>query len=186
MPSRPFVATVLALLALLAGCSEQTEGSPSPDDSSNPTVTTEQSTEEETTTSAPGTQGGLADLQPCDVLEAGDLAGLQLTGGEELELGGARVCEYRREGPTLNESFTVSLGLLDDQGLDDLNAPTIDPLPNIGSHEAVSFVDAIGNCGVAIAVGDSARVETSAIGGEQQQACQLANQLATLVEPRLP
>lgn len=186
MTVRPLVATVVAFAALLAGCSESTGGSPTPgDEPPNQSVTTEPSTEE-TTTSEPGTEGGIAELQPCEVLDAADLSALQLTGGEELKLGGARVCEYRREGATINESFTVGLGILDDQGLDDLNAPTIEPLPKIGSHEAVSFVDEIGNCGVAIGVGDSSRVETSATGGDQQQACQLASQLATLVEPRLP
>ncbi|HEX6357749.1 DUF3558 family protein [Actinophytocola sp.] len=188
MPSRPQVVTVtvVALLALLAGCSQQMEGSPAPgDDSSNPTATTEPSTEE-TPSSEPSSKPSLADLQPCDVIEASDLASLQLTSGREEKAGGARVCLWRREGATINDSYTVSLGLLNDQGLDDLNAPTIEPLPKLGSHEAVSFVDSLGTCGIAIAVGDSSRAETSASGGDQQQACQLAAQLATFLERRLP
>jgi hypothetical protein len=182
--SRPLVATVAAFLVLLAGCSETTGGSPSPGDQTNPTDTTQGSTEE-TTSSEPSAAPDLADLKPCDVLDASELAALQLTGGKEEEVLGSRRCQWRREGATGGDSYTVSVGLVDDQGLAELNVPQKQPT-TVGSHEAVTFVDSGGNCGVAIAVGDTSRVETSATGGDQNQACQLAAQLATAIEPKLP
>lgn len=174
---RPLVAA--ALLVLLAACSSTTQGSPSPGDGP-----TNQTTEE--TTTAEQEPDGLAAIQPCDLLDAAGAAGLQLTGGQELSLGGARVCEYRREGATLNESFTVSVALWDNQGLDALNASNVQELPDLGSHKAVSFVDAAGACGVGIGVGDKSRVDSSAVGGDQELGCQLATQLATIVERKLP
>jgi hypothetical protein len=181
--SRPLVATVATFLVLLAGCSTTTGGSPSAgNDPTNPT--TAESTEE-TPSSEPSESGGLAEVQPCELLDSGEAAQLQLTGGNEVKVGSARTCEYRHEGATLNESFSVAIGLQDDKGLDELNAPTIEPL-NLGSHEAVSFVDSTGTCGVAIAVGDTSRVETSALGGDKEQACAAASQVATIIEPKLP
>jgi hypothetical protein len=184
VPSRPLVATVATFLVLLAGCAEKTEGSPSAGDQQNPTGTTEQSTEE-TPSSEPSTAPGLADLKPCELLDANELAALQLTGGEEEEVLGSRRCQWRREGATINDSYTVSVGLLNDEGVGDLNAPQKQPT-TVGSHEAVSFVDSAGNCGIGIAIGDDSRVETSATGNDQNQACQLAAQLATAIEPKLP
>jgi uncharacterized protein DUF3558 len=185
VPASSRVAVVVTLLALLAGCAESTQGSPSPGDEPDPT-TTAGTSPSETATSEPDGGDGLAAIEPCELLDQSDLGAMQLTGGNEVKLGSARTCDYRREGATLNESFTVSLALWDDQGLDALNAPTKQQLPDIGSHKAVSFVDAAGVCGTAIGVGSSSRVDSSATGGDGQQACQIAEQLATIVERKLP
>ncbi|TDV40049.1 DUF3558 domain-containing protein [Actinophytocola oryzae] len=183
MRSSPVVATAVALFALLAGCTEQTSGDPSA--SGEPTGTSEQPTDEPTTTPSES-GGGVADLQPCDILEPADVQGLQLTGGEEKEVSGARVCRYRYEGATLNDSFTVSVELFDGIGLDDLNVDDIQPM-KVGGHDGASFTDPGGGCGVSIGVTDTSRVDNTAVGGENQElACRLATQLATAVEKRLP
>jgi uncharacterized protein DUF3558 len=188
VPSSRSVAVVVTLLALLAGCAESTQGSPSPggEPDSTGTSSTPSTSSAGTSTSEPDGGDGLAAIEPCGILDQSDLGAMQLTGGNEVKLGSARTCDYRREGATLNESFTVSLALWDNQGLDKLNAPTKQQLPDIGSHKAFSFVDAGGVCGTAIGVGDSSRVDSSATGGDEQQACQLAAQLATIVERKLP
>lgn len=185
MSYRPAVALVAALLALVAGCTQQTSGDPSPGsggttDSSSPPPTTE--------SSEPGgsTEGGLADLKPCEVLDDADLAALELTGGDEERIGEVRICRYRHDGATLNESFTVSVELFDNIGLADLNAKNIQELPNIGDHEAASFFDPTGGCGVSLGVTETSRVDNTAIGGDEELACQFATQLATLVERKLP
>ena len=184
MRSRPVVATVAALLVLLAGCTERTSGDPSA--SGSPTSASEQTTDEPTSTSE-DSGGGVADLKPCDVLQSEDLQALGLTGGEETESNGARACRYRHEGATLNDTLTVSVELFDSVGLADLNTDNIQELPKIGSHEAKSWTDSLGACGVSLGVTDSSRIDNTAIGGENQQlACQLATQLATAVERRLP
>lgn len=187
MSSRPVAAAFAALLVLLAGCSERTEGSPSPgDDPTSQEQTTGQSTDEPTSESSEaGTDGGLADVEPCELLDDSDLAALQLTPEGE-KTSGTRGCDYRREGPTLDESFAVGISLYDDQGLDDLNAENIQPLPNIGSHEAASFTELSGDCGITIVVSENSRVDVGATGGDVQLGCQLTTQLATVVERKLP
>jgi hypothetical protein len=183
VPSKPLVATVATLLLVLAGCSERTAGDPSAGgEPPASTVTTDEPTSE--SSGAPA-DGGTADLQPCDMLDQADLSALQLTGGEEKKVGSARVCRYQRDGATLNETFTVSVELFDHQSMGDLNAPDITPLDAIGGHEAKKFTDDTGTCGVSLGVGRS-RVDNTAVGGDQQLGCQLAEQLATTVAPKLP
>jgi hypothetical protein len=178
---------VATFLVLLTGCSQKTQGSPSASDDQTGQTTTEQTTDESPPeTSESGTEG-VAGLQPCDVLDDTDLGALGLTGGDEKDVAGARVCRYRHEGASLNETFTVSVELFDSLGLADLNASNIQQLPKIGTHEAASFIDPSGGCGVSVGVTDKSRVDNTASGGsDQQQACQLATQLATVVESKLP
>lgn len=183
MSSRALVATAAALLALVAGCTEQTSGDPSA--SGQPTNATEPPSQETSTTEEGG--GGVADLKPCDLLQSDDLQALGLTEGEEREVSGVRTCRYRHEGATLNDTLTVSVELFDGIGLDEINADNVQRLPNIGDHEAASFTDPGGGCGVSIGVTKSSRIDNTASGGENDQlACQLATQLATAVERRLP
>lgn len=174
MSSKHLVTAAATLLVLLSGCSE----------ANNKTGTTEEDTEE-TTSGKPSPRSVLADFQPCALVDSATLAALQLTGGEEDKILGARICRWHREGTTVKDLYTVSLGLLDERALSDLNAPQKQPT-TIGSHEAVTFVDAAGNCGVGIAVTETSRVETSATGGDQEVACRLSNQLAKAIEPKLP
>jgi uncharacterized protein DUF3558 len=183
--SRPLVVIAATFLVLLAGCTEQTSGAPSA--TGSPTSASEQGSDETTTTTEDqGGGGGVADLKPCDILESSDLQALQLTGGDEKESNGARACRYRREGATLNDTLTVSVELFDELGLDDLNTDNIQKT-TIGDHEAASWTDPLGACGMSIGVTDSSRIDNTAVGGENQQlACQLATQLATAVEKRLP
>jgi hypothetical protein len=190
--SRPLLAAAAALLVLLSGCSEQTGGTPTAggDGTVDRTITTDP--DAPTESSEPSSTGGdepsgLADVDPCGLVDQAGLDSLGLTGGEEKEIGGARVCRWRHDGASLNESFTVSVEVFDSNGLADLAENTnVQQLPKVGAHDAVSFVDAAGVCGVSLGVGEDARVDSTAVGGEQQQGCRLATQLATLVEPKLP
>jgi hypothetical protein len=191
--ARTLLAATAALLVLLAGCSEQTQGSPSagaeptagqptstaPDTSTEPTEPTEPS-------SGTDDPSGLADVDPCGLVDDAALGSMGLTGGEEKTLGEARVCRYRHDGATLNESFTVSVELFATRGLADIVGTDIKQLPKIGAHDATSFVGPTGSCGVSLGVGESSRVDNTAVGGAQQQACQFAARLAALVEPNLP
>lgn len=190
--SRPLLAAAAALLVLLSGCSEQTGGTPTAggDGTVDRTITTDP--EAPTETGEPSSTGGeepsgLADVDPCGLVDQAGLDSLGLTGGEKKEIGGARVCRWRYDGASLNESFTVSVEVFDSNGLADLAENTdVQQLPKVGAHDAASFVDAAGVCGVSLGVGEDARVDSTAVGGDQQQGCQLATRLATLVEPKLP
>jgi len=189
--SRPLLAATAALLLLLAGCAEQTQGNPTPggtDTSVDRTITTDPDapTESSDPPTTGGEPGGLADVDPCGLVDQAALGTIGLTGGEEKTLGEARVCRYRHDGPTLDESFTVSVELFDTRGLADIVGTNVQQLPKIGAHDATSFIGPTGSCGVSLGVGESSRVDNTAVGGNQQQGCTLAAQLAALVEPKLP
>lgn len=184
MRSRRVVAVVATLLLLVAGCTEQTSGDPS----AGPPVTGgNESPEEEPSPSTEESGGGVADLDPCGILQSGDLQELGLSDGEEKEVSGVRVCRYRHEGATLDDSLTVSVELFDGIGLDEINADNVQRLPNIGDHEAASFTDPGGGCGISIGITESSRIDNTAEGGTNEQlACQFVTELAAAVERRLP
>jgi hypothetical protein len=185
--SRSILAAAATFVVLLAGCSQQTGGSPSAgDDPTGQPGTTEQSSEEPTTESSEPS-GDFADIAPCELVGDSDLAGMGLSSGQEKTVGqGTRTCEWRREGPTLNETFTVGVALFERVGLDDIVGTDTQRLPNIGSHEAARYTGTTGGCGVSLGVTSTSRVDSTATGGELEQACQLATELATLIEPKLP
>jgi uncharacterized protein DUF3558 len=179
------VAVAAALMVALAGCADPTSGTATPGDDLPATSTTTATTEPTTSESEP-TGGGLADVDPCALVPQAAATSIGLTGGEPRTVGEARVCRYRHDGATLNESFTVSVEVFSGRGLADIVGTDIQPRADIGTHKVVSFVSPTGNCGVSIGVGDSARVDNTAVGGDQQQGCQLAGKLAAAVEPELP
>lgn len=179
-------AACAVLVLLIAGCSEQTDDASS-DGDERPTTTTEADAPPATDTPSetPDTSG-LAGVQPCDIVDAAGAASLGLTDGVSKTLGEARVCQWRYEGATLDQSFTVSLALFETRGLAAIVGTEITTLPDVGTHPAASFVAPGGSCGVSVGVGDDARVDSTATGGDPQQACDLAAQLAALAEPNLP
>jgi hypothetical protein len=185
-PRRPLAVSVAALLILLVGCSEQLQGSPSPGDAPANQSTTEQTTEAATTSSPPAGNAGIAGLQPCELVDGAALSALDLTSGVQKTVGGIRVCRYQLDGATLNETFTVSVELFDNQGLANLSAENVQSLPDIGTHEAASFSDATGTCGVSLGVGAASRVDNTAVGGDHGLGCEVAARLAAVVEPKLP
>lgn len=183
--------TLLAVLAVgLVGCSDETGGTALPSDQ----VTDERTTEPteptgRTTSSEPNSGGGAtSDLEPCSLLSEDGKAQLGVTGGQERKVGQARNCRWRLEGDTGAGSFTLDVAIYDELGIKDVVGSDIKPVPTVGSHEAVQYVPPAAGCAVAVAVSDSSRVDTQAVGSAQQQqrACELALELARLIEPELP
>lgn len=174
--------SVAAAVFGLAGCAEETSGSARPNPTSDPTTA---ATEQSETTTTEEQAGGLADVEPCDLLPASGATQLGLTEGTESSIGQGRTCRWRFEGTTLDDTFTVDLVLYDERGIDEVVGTNITPT-TIGGHDAVTFNDSTGGCIVSIAVGDTSRVDSLATGGNLQRGCELANQLASAVEPQLP
>lgn len=186
-------AVAAAIVLGLAGCADETAGNATPGDETSagrpsiPDGTESTEPGEETSSTEPGSgDNPVAELEPCDLVSAEAAAEVGLTGGEAGETGRARDCRYRYEGATVDDSFTVGVAIFDELGLDDVVGSNVKPVPTVGSHDAVTYSPPAGGCAVSMAVGESSRVDTQAIGGDDQKACQLAMQLATLVEPELP
>ncbi|MPZ80546.1 MAG: DUF3558 domain-containing protein [Actinophytocola sp.] len=184
-------AMAAALVLGLAGCSEETPGDATPGEetsTSRPTLPGEGTEPSEDTTSTEPDSGEspLAELKPCDIVSADGADQLGLTEEEVADFGDGRVCVWRYEGANVSDSYNVQLELFDEKAIGDVVGTNVKPVPAVGSHEAVTYVDPAGGCAVAIEAGPTSRVDTRVVGGEERKACQLAMQLATLVEPELP
>lgn len=178
---------VAAAALVLAGCSQQTAGSAEPggDTGGNtgaPTIPGGETTGQSTDSSAPGGDSGTADLQPCDMLTGAEQAQLQISGGAEDEVGPERLCQWTASG-----SHTVSVGIADELGLDDVQSSGQKTPMKVGSHDAVQFTGGVSSCAVALGVTGTSRVDViSAANGDEAKACTIAKQAAALVEPKLP
>jgi hypothetical protein len=177
---------MVAVLALgLVGCSEETPGDATASESTNrPTIPTEggdTGTDEPTETSESG-GSGTVDLQPCDLLTSDEQATFNLGAGVEDEVGPARACQWQASG-----EHTITIGVIDDLGLDQVQSSGSTQSMKIGSHDAVQYTGGVSACAFAIGVTDSSRVDvTGAANGDTTEACAVAKQAAQLVEPKLP
>jgi uncharacterized protein DUF3558 len=154
-----WVAPVAALLVLLAGCVGQTR-------SASP----------------------LGHLEPCDLLDAAGRSALGVTEGHPADMGSIRACSWHREDAVPGDDFEIFVQLFDANDSFDSSAPYYQPLLSIGSHRAFRYIDPDGSC----MIGIGARApgwwltESGVAGGDPRQRCHLADQLAALIEPKLP
>lgn len=180
------VPVLVALIGGTTACSGKTNGSAIPGSTTEPQSTG--STPTGRTTSGRPTSGNqLAGKDPCSLLTSAGQAQLGVSGGEKRDVGSARTCRWRLRGPDVTLIFDV--GITEKFGIKDLPADlTINPLPNVGSRKAVQNPAKQGGaCSVIMDVTDSSRVDTTVVAGtDVQKACDLALQMAKLVEPELP
>lgn len=174
-----------ALVGLLglAACTSKTPGTgtTTPPPSSQPPAAT---------SSAASSGSALASIQPCDLLTSGEISKNDLSGQEESNDSGARSCTWDNDTFDDGLGYTVGDDVRDTQGLADINADgyTVSDDP-VGHHQGKLAQQTNGDgCFVAIGVGTSARVDVvvSTSSANVQQSCDLANQFAKLIEPKLP
>jgi hypothetical protein len=185
---RRLLVPALAVLAVgLVGCSEKTAGTALPGEDTTTTTTTgtTETAQPPSSTESGGGDSPLADVAPCELLTEQGAAALGAGPGEEEQVGEARTCQWRVDGATLADSFTLDLGLYDERGTGDVQGTNVQE-KTIGRHQAVTYTDPTGLCAVSIATSETSRVDVFATGGDEQRGCQLAAQLADLVEPQLP
>ncbi len=180
----PLVAVVAVLAVCLAGCSQQTPGDATAADATNrPTIPTgDTSTAPPPESTGSGTGSGTAALRPCDLLSSADQATFDVGPGVEEKIGSARACQWQASG-----RHTITVGIFDDLGLDDVVSSGATTPMKVGSHAAVQASGGVSTCAIAIGVTDSSRVDVSGVaGGDMTAACAVAKQAAELVEPKLP
>lgn len=177
------VAVAATALASLSACGGEEPGTPSAAE----TTINGSSTSPETSapTSTPTDTGpDLVELAPCELLTADERAQLELPEGKPDTLGGSPFCQWNKGAG--NGTVGVALNL--DAGLDDLNTTdrTVTELP-IGDHQGRRLEHNVpGFCDVDIAITDSSSVTVGAVHDQTAPACELAEQVARLVEPKLP
>jgi len=122
-------------------------------------------------------------MQACALLTTADVTPLGATGpGEEFDTSKeSRGCTYQKSG-----SFTVGASIFDTLGIKDVtDRGTLKPL-TVGSHEAVQGMSG-GLCAIAIKTGETSRVEaTGQTNADAQKSCELAHQVAEILEKKLP
>jgi hypothetical protein len=182
---RSLLVPVLAVLALgLVGCSEETPGDATAGDGTNrPTIPGgDTPTDVPTESSEPGGGSGTADLVPCDLLSASELATFDVGAGVEEEIGPARTCLWQASGQQ-----TISVGVIDELGVADVQSSGAKEPTTVGAHDAVQYAGPLGACAIAIGVTETSRVDvTGSAGGDMTKACGVAKQAAELVEAKLP
>jgi predicted small secreted protein len=189
---------VLPLLAAavfgLAACNSTTTGTGTPAATNGGSAPSSSDAGSSSSTSegsgSPSGEGGLASVQPCSLVSSSALSQYQLTPSGTSNADGARSCDYHRPVDINGQNgAAVGIDVRDSQGLKDIAATGYTVTDdNIGSHQGKQAqLNAGGGCFVAIGVGDSARVDVQVSAtANTTQACQLANALAKVVEPRLP
>lgn len=175
----------LVVLIVVPGCSDESgEAGPT----SQP-VTTPPST------SGAALGGALAGLVACDLLTAADVKQFGVTKpGKALgELGGAGTngCQWARSSSPSRSAMAFSIGIRPGQGIDsvDIGQGTVTdgdfegrPARQLREHQGP------GDCMLAISVGKAGRVDVGVndTDDDTDNACEVVNKIATIIEPKLP
>jgi hypothetical protein len=120
----------------------------------------------------------LASVQPCSLVTLDDQARLGLDPGKSNNTAKSRGCEWSK-----GTSYAVAIYLDGSQPIEAAGVNGVTVLP-LQSHDAVQTPpDGLG-CGIEIAISKTSSVAVNV--SNVANACQLAQQYAGLIEPRLP
>ncbi|TLW90359.1 DUF3558 domain-containing protein [Saccharomonospora piscinae] len=177
-----FMVGVLPLL-ICSGCASGEQGFAQP---KTPMATSSSGT---TTTGLSSAAPVSASIDPCDLLSSEDLAEAGNFEPKYDEGGGARSCYWQRSGADGGDGFTFAVNVRDAQSVDtvkDLGAGLV----NLEVNErpaVISKKPKFGDCTLALKLDEQSRVDV-AIPGEDEtdEACEVAETIAGMIEPRLP
>jgi hypothetical protein len=131
-----------------------------------------------------------AALDPCSLLTIKDISQYGTFRGPTVhDLGGAHSCTYLRNLASASDfGLTVSINMRDKQGVSTMNKLDGDRIAGkINGRDSVEAkAPKQGGCVVALAAGDTARVDVSVTSNDPGKACEVAEGLAAIIEPRMP
>lgn len=184
-PARPLSGLLLGISVLLASCSSGLSGRPSPAQPSTTVVIAPSTGPQASTSTGPTKPQSLDSIAPCSLLGSGDLAAVGATRApEENKIGTSRRCVVR-----LPDLRVVSVGLRSNTGLAQLDDQGLTRDITVGSHSGKEQRTTNGiECIVVLGVSDTSRVDVSATSSDSPMdaLCLIANQVASIVEPKLP
>ncbi|MCE7001329.1 DUF3558 domain-containing protein [Kibdelosporangium philippinense] len=191
MKSSIMAVTILAALtSSLIACATQTDGSPTPASTpaptGRPTIPGQGGTPGSTSKApVPGHDNSpTSNIDPCTLLTSADISTFGAAAGTRRDGLDAdtRGCRWVASG-----QYTIQVDVFDKLGVKDIQATgEVKSIPAIGSHQAVQFMYGP-SCTVTMAISDTSRVDAAvAAGNDATKACQVAAQVAPLIEPRLP
>lgn len=166
-------------LAAVSGCSAGERGIAEPQVSAN-------NPSREVTTSAPSSAAPIsASIEPCDLISAEDLAHVGEFESEYSEDGSARSCYWQRSAVGGGDVFTFALSVRDTQSIETvkdngggLHADEVNQRPAVATEDPN-----LGDCTFAMKIDDSSRIDITVTG---EDGCEIAKEIAGMVEPRLP
>jgi hypothetical protein len=121
----------------------------------------------------------IASVNPCSLLTQSDVTHLGLTANGPDNTTKSRGCAW-----TKSASYSVGIYANGSQGLDELRADNSTTAP-LQSHDAIQTANSGIDCLFDIAITKTSSVDISVEAGIGN-ACQIAAQYATLIEPKLP
>ncbi len=174
--------TSAAAALLLAGCTTKEPGSASPVSTPSAPASSEGST-----SANPG-GATTSSLDPCSLLSASDLASYGTFGEPRTQQAdGARSCGYILNTQNASDpQLSVSVDIRDSQGIDSAGKGK-SPIPSqVNGRKAAVIPVGSQSCILAMAVGDTSRVDLSVGADDSTKACDVATKVANIVEPKLP
>nr|WP_081191155.1 DUF3558 domain-containing protein [Saccharomonospora piscinae] len=175
-------ATVLA--ALVSSCSSGEQGIAQPSDS-------EDVSPDRSVTLAPSSSGSIGTtIDPCELVSAEDIAQYGIFESEAKQLGSARSCFWQRSPEGRQGVSTFSLNVRDRESIDavkdvggGLVAGEVNERPAVVAENPSS-----GSCTVAVKLDETSRIDITITTppDRDEGSCQFGQDVAYLVEPRLP
>ncbi|MCR3720540.1 MULTISPECIES: DUF3558 domain-containing protein [Prauserella salsuginis group] len=185
--TRPTLLPLVAIAAVaVTACSNSEGGIPEADAGSSParsSVVTSPSADDET---GPGTS--LSDLDPCSLLNQADVrqfGPVEEAQREEEDL--VDSCSWEPDrSQTSGERGTLGIVIRENAGLQDMNDLGMGVQRTEEDGRQYARVPDPNGCGIAIGVTNNARVDILVTGADPDKACEMANTLAEVVEPKVP
>ncbi|ONI70716.1 hypothetical protein ALI144C_49835 [Actinosynnema sp. ALI-1.44] len=186
-------AAIVVSAATMAGCTTATDGLPTPG-STQPTPNTGRATipgggntgRPPTPTSKSTGNSPIRNADPCSLLTASDMAALSLLAGKTTDGStdddkGCRWHSSRQGDHTVQIDIYALLSIKDVQATGEVKQ-----LGKVGKHQAVQYPFGT-TCTISLAITDTSRVDVRVgAAGNHQKACEMAAQVAQMVEPELP
>lgn len=183
--SRLGVGVAITVFGIAAtACSPTDEGQAAPSPSSNSSSSPPMS---------PSASGGdspsLADIDPCSLLSSDELSSLgNFPEGKPENVGSARTCGFKKERQkTTDPGLDLGVNIREEQGIGDAQDMGMGIDRTEANGRELAQIPGPGGCTIAIGVSDTSRVDIVVVGDEgTQQACNDADKVAAIVEPKLP
>lgn len=177
---------VLAAFALISGCSSTENGSASPATeiaTSSPRVSQHSDRHP-----SPDAEDNADSLDSCTLLSPSEIATLgDFDEPRRIDLGGVRGCSFEPQNTGATRSPTINVGVRESQSVDSANDQGLGVTEaTFNGRDAAQIPNTNGGCIIALALTDSSRVDVGVTGVDHEQACELVEQVAEIVEPKLP
>lgn len=178
--------SAVVLVSVLSGCSSEDPGIAEPASSVSKIPTVSSSAVPDENSAAPASRV----LEPCELLSASDLAEYgEFSDGEYKELAGARSCSWQLSNRGGVDGFVVALNVRDSQSVDTMNdvGGGVDEYDINGRAVARAANPRFYDCTIGVEVDARSRVDVTVNGlSSTDETCSIAEDVARLVEPRLP